>query len=284
MLRRLAVYSEMIKLQHTVFALPFALFGAFLGARGLPPARVLLWVVLAVAGARTAAMAFNRLVDRRVDAANPRTAGRALAAGTVRPAEGWALVAAGVALFLLACARLNPLALALAPLVLALTLGYSFTKRFTWLCHLVLGSALALAPFGGYVAARGEAAGYPLALSLGVVAWVAGFDTLYACLDEGFDRRAGLFSLPARFGRTAALRLARLLHLAAFLGFLAAGVQARLGLPYDLGLGLCALALVLQHRVVRPEDLSRMQLAFFHLNGAVSVTLFAAAWIGLGVG
>jgi 4-hydroxybenzoate polyprenyltransferase len=229
-------------------------------------------------------MAFNRLADRRFDGANPRTAGRALPAGLARPAEAWALVTAGAGLFLLACWRLGPLPLALAGPVLALAFGYSLTKRFTWASHLVLGVVLALAPFGGWLAASGTAAGYPWPLSAAVVLWVAGFDVLYACLDVDFDRRSGLHSLPARLGRRRALALARLLHLAAFAGFLAAGLGTGLGAAYFAGLALCGAALAIQHLLVRPDDLSRVQLAFFTLNAAISVTLFAAAWAALAQG
>lgn len=282
MLGRIRVYLELVKFQHTLFALPFALMGTFLGAGGLPPARMLGWVVVAMVGARTAAMAFNRLADRRFDAANPRTSNRALPAGLARPAEAWAMVAGGGALFLLACERLGPWPLALAAPVLALAFGYSLTKRFTWASHLVLGTVLALAPFGGWLAASGTPTGYPWPLSAAVVLWVAGFDVLYACLDVDFDRRTGLHSLPARLEPRRALALARLFHLLAFAGFVAAGFQAGLGTAYFIGLALCGAALATQHLLVRPDDLSRVQLAFFTLNAAISVTLFAAAWVALG--
>ncbi|HEX4956486.1 MAG TPA: UbiA-like polyprenyltransferase [Thermoanaerobaculia bacterium] len=278
---RLAEYAELVKLPHTLFALPFALAGALLGAGGLPPLAVAGWVVVAMVGARTAGMAFNRLADRRFDAANPRTADRALPAGRVRPAEAWALVAGGVGLFLLACWALNGWTLALAPLALALVLGYSLTKRFTHGSHLVLGAALALAPFGGWLASRGTPAGFPWPLSLAVLAWVAGFDTLYACLDVDFDRRAGLYSLPARFGPAGALALARWFHALAFAGFVATGWWADLGWPWWLGLSGAGVALVAQHALVKPGDLSRMQLAFFTLNAGVSTVLLLATWASL---
>lgn len=284
MLERIRVYLELVKFQHTLFALPFALMGALLGAGGMPPSRVFAWVVVAMVGARTAAMAFNRLADRRFDAANPRTASRALPAGVARPAEAWAMVAAGGGLFLLACQRLGPWPLALSGPVLALAFGYSLTKRFTWASHLVLGTVLALAPFGGWLAASGTPAGYPWPLSAAVVLWVAGFDVIYACLDVDFDRRSGLHSLPARLGPRRALVLARVFHLLAFAGFLAAGIGAGLGTPYFAGLVLCGTALATQHLLVRPNDLSRVQLAFFTLNASISVTLFASAWLALAGG
>jgi 4-hydroxybenzoate polyprenyltransferase len=284
MVERIRVYLELVKFQHTLFALPFALMGALLGAGGVPPARVLGWVVAAMVGARTAAMAFNRIADRRIDGDNPRTASRALPAGLARPVEAWAMVAGGSALFLLACRELGAWPLALALPVLALAFGYSLTKRFTWTSHLVLGTVLALAPFGGWLATSGTPGGYPWPLSVALVLWVAGFDVLYACLDVDFDRRAGLHSLPARLGPRRALALARLFHLAAFAGFLSAGLDAGLGTAYFAGLALCGVALTIEHLLVRPDDLSRVQLAFFTLNAAISATLFAASWLALGLG
>lgn len=278
---RFRLWLETIKVAHSVFALPFALLGAFLAAGGPPGWRVLLATVVAAVAARTAAMTFNRLVDRRLDAANPRTAQRALATGAIPAGEAWAVVVVSGGVFVLACAALNPLTLRLAPLVLAVTLGYSLTKRFTSLAHLVLGTALALAPLGGWAAASGSLAGYPVPLSLAVVFWVAGFDVVYACLDEVYDRSVGLFSIPARLGRPAALSLARVFHLLAFAGFAWTGWRFGLGLPYALGLGAAGAALACQHVLVSPRDLSRIQLSFLTMNGLVSTVLFAAAWISL---
>lgn len=279
--RRAATYAGLVQLQNTLFALPFALAGAFLGARGVPGWRAFLAVAAAVVGLRTAAMAFNRVVDRRFDALNPRTAGRELPAGKVSAAEAWTMIALGLVLFLAACRALNGWTAALAPLAIALTFGYSLTKRFTSGSHLVLGAALALAPFGGYLATHGSPAGYPWALSGAVLFWVAGFDVLYSCLDADFDRGVGLHSLPARFGRARALLLARLFHFVAFACFAVAGWSAGLGAPWWIGLTLAAIAFVAQHALVRPDDLSRVQLAFFHLNAAVSTTLFLATWLAV---
>lgn len=282
--RRVRLYLSLVKFEHSLFALPFALTGAFLAARGVPPAGVALAVVVAAVAARTAAMAFNRLADQRFDAANPRTAGRELPAGTVARGEAWGLVIAASAVFLVACGQINPWTLRLAPAFLGVTFAYSLTKRFTWLSHAVLGAALSLAPFGGWLAVRGTPAGYPWPLSAAVVLWVAGFDTVYACLDEGFDRRAGLFSLPARFGRPAALWFARTAHFAAFALFAGTGVVAHLGLPYAAGLALAGSALLAQHLLVDPRDLSGIQHAFFTLNGAVSLVIFASTWLALAAG
>lgn len=282
-MERFRLWLETIKVSHSVFALPFALMGAFLAAGGPPGWRVAGWTVVAAVAARTAAMTFNRLADRRFDAANPRTAARALATGAIAPREAWAVVAAAAAVFLAACAALNPLTLRLAPVVLALTLGYSWTKRFTALAHLVLGAALSLAPLGGWVAVSGSLAGYPVLLSAAVLLWVAGFDIVYACLDDAFDRSAGLHSIPARLGRPAALGLARLFHLLAFAGFAWTGWRFGLGLPYAAGLAAAGAALAAEHALVNPRDLSRLQLSFLTMNGLVSVVLFAATWVALAV-
>lgn len=280
---RLKLWLETIKVSHSVFALPFALMGAFLAAGGPPGWRVAGWTVAAAVAVRTAAMTFNRLVDRRIDAANPRTASRALATGAIPAWQGWLVVVLSSGVFVAACAALNPLTLRIAPAVLALTLGYSLTKRFTALAHLVLGAALALAPLGGWIATTGRLDGYPLALSLAVVFWVAGFDVVYACLDEAFDRKAGLHSIPARLGRPRALRLARAFHVAAFAGFAWTGWQLGLGLPYVAGLAAAGMALAYEHAIVRPDDLSRIQASFLTMNGLVSAVLFAATWLSLAV-
>lgn len=282
-MKRFRLWLETIKFSHSVFALPFALMGAFLAAGGLPGWRTAGWTVIAAVAARTAAMTFNRLVDRRFDAANPRTAARALATGAIAPREAWAVVALAVAVFVAACAALNPLTLRIAPLVLALTLGYSLTKRFTALAHLALGAALALAPLGGWVAVAGSFAGYPAALSAAVLFWVAGFDIVYACLDDAFDRSAGLHSIPARLGRSSALQLARLFHVAAFAGFAWTGWRFGLGVPYAVGLLAAGIALTWEHAIVSPRDLSRIQVSFLTMNGLVSAVLFAATWLSLSV-
>ncbi|MDA8163878.1 MAG: putative 4-hydroxybenzoate polyprenyltransferase [Desulfobacteraceae bacterium] len=281
MIKKIKILLEMIKFEHTIFALPFALTGAFLAARGVPPAGVFGWVLLAMVGARTAAMGFNRIADRELDRRNPRTAGRALATGDVKMAEAWIMVLVASLLFFFACANLNRLTLLLSPFALGLTFFYSLTKRFTSLCHLVLGLALAFSPLGGYVAVRGILAGFPWALSAAVLFWVAGFDTIYACLDADFDRQAGLYSLPARIGRENAFRLAVAFHVSAFLLFLATGLAAGLNLFFYGGLALTAAALFYQHIVVNPRDLSRIQLSFFTLNGLIALTIFAATWLSL---
>ena len=281
MWKKIQILLEMIKFKHTVFSMPFALMGMLLADRGLPPLRVVVLVVLAMVGARTSAMTFNRIVDRKFDAANPRTRNRALPAGQVNLVESWLMVVASTVLFFLACALLNPLALKIAPLALALILGYSLTKRFTWLCHVVLGVALAFAPLGGWVAVAGSLENYPWVLSLGDLFWVAGFDTIYACLDADFDREAGLYSMPARLGRKRAFRLAVFFHIIAFACFTATGMLTHLNLAYYIGILLTGFALFYQHIVVNPRDLSRIQVSFFSMNGLISMALFFATWISL---
>lgn len=281
MLKKIVILLEMIKFEHTVFALPFAFMGAFLAARGLPDPATFVWIVLAMIGARTCAMGFNRIVDREYDKLNPRTASRALPAQTVTLSEAWLMVTLAAGLFFFACYNLNQLTLMLSPFALGLTLFYSLTKRFTWLCHIILGLALAFSPLGGWVAVTGSLHGYPYYLSLGVLFWVAGFDTVYACLDADFDAEIGLFSLPARFGRKNAFKLAVLFHVIAFLLFILTGLVARLGFPYYLGIAFTGGALFYQHIVVNPRDLSRIQLSFFTLNGMISLTLFIATWLAL---
>lgn len=275
MWRSLKITLEMIKIEHTLFALPFAFLGAVLAARGLPSAAQVGWIALAMVGARSAAMAFNRLVDRRFDAANERTRGRALPAGLLSARFVALFTVAAAAVFFLAAAMLNRLALVLAPVALASVLGYSYTKRFTALSHLFLGWCLAIAPTGAWVAVRGAIdSPVPLLLSLAVMLWTAGFDIIYACQDRDFDVRAGLHSVPQRLGVAGALRVARALHALMFAALL--GVYFLTGLHW-LGLtGILATAalLVHQHRLVRADDLSRLNVAFFTTNAYVSVILF----------
>ncbi len=281
MLRKISTMLEMIKFKHTVFAMPFALTGAFLAVRGIPTLWVFFWVIMAMIGARTAAMTFNRIADRRFDAANPRTSKRAIPTGQVSLNESWLLVAVASALFFFACWMLNSLALQIAPFALALTFFYSLTKRFTWLCHVVLGIALAFSPLGGWAAAAGSLSGYPWLLSLGVLFWVAGFDVVYASQDAEFDRQAGLYSMPASLGRKNAFRLAITFHVLAFILFTLTGLHQRLNFVYYLGMILTGAALFYQHLIVNPRDLSNIHVSFFSMNGFISLTLFIAVCLSL---
>ena len=265
---------EMIKIEHTLFALPFAFLGALLAANGLPGLRQILWIIVAMVGARSAAMAFNRLADRKIDARNPRTATRALPAGTLSVGFVWAFTILSAAVFLLATAMLNRLTLLLAPVALASVLLYSFTKRFTQFSHIVLGWCLAIAPAGAWIAVRGEIGSpVPLLLSLVVLLWTAGFDILYACQDYDFDRREGLRSIPARTGVARALWIARALHAGAFLALVALYASTALGVLAFAGVIATGALLVYQHRLVRADDLGRLNAAFFTTNAFVSVIL-----------
>lgn len=282
-LQTLGVMLEMIKFEHTLFALPFAFLGMILAAEGWPSWRTVGWIVVAMVGARSAAMGFNRLVDRRIDAANPRTATRALPAGLVSPAAATLFVVASSALLVLAAWRLNPLALALSPVALAILFLYSYTKRFTWASHLVLGLSLAGAPLGAWIAIRGDVTATPLVLAASVLLWVAGFDVLYALQDEEFDRKSGLFSIPSRFGTVASLWISAGLHavLLILLAFLPRIYPPGLGAGFWIGWAGCVLLIAYQHWVVRPGDLSRLNAAFFTANGALSVWLFAATAVDI---
>ncbi len=275
---RLGVVLEMIKFEHTLFALPFALMGMLLAAGGLPEGRIVLWIVVAMVGARSAAMGWNRLVDREIDAANPRTAQRALPAGLVSPGFVAIFVLASLALLLIAAWRLNPLCLALSPVAIVVLLGYSYTKRFTWAAHLALGLALAGAPLGAWIAVTGSFAATPFVLAGVVVTWVAGFDILYALQDETFDRARGLASVPARFGTVAALAISAALHLGtlALLATLPGVYPPASARPTGSASAAASLLLAYQHAIVRPGALGRLNAAFFTANGVLALWLLAA--------
>ena len=276
---RIRLTLDMIKFEHSVFALPFALTGALLawresGFETTGAGRKLLWIVVAMVAARSAAMTFNRILDASIDARNPRTRMRHLPAGTLSTTFAWSFLFASSAVFLLAAGALNPLCLKLAPVALGIVFFYSFTKRFTSMSHLVLGFALGIAPAAAWIAMRGTLDPRILWLTAAVTFWTAGFDIIYACQDYDFDRREGLFSLPGRLGIPRALGVARLLHIA-MLGSLGALLHS-----FDLGwlsvAGTCAVALLLiwEHRLVNPRDLSRIDAAFFTVNGYIGVLFF----------
>ena len=272
-MRRLRLLLDMIKFEHTLFALPFALLSLFLASDGLPSPRTLGWVLAAMVGARSTAMAMNRIADRRIDAENPRTRMRHLPAGLVSARAAWAFAIAMAALLVLAAWRLNPLAFALSPVALAVVWSYSWTKRFTWASHLWLGVSLALAPLGAWIAVRGALDALPLWLGAGVVFWVAGFDTIYACQDADFDRAHGLFSLPARLGTRGALRVARSFHGLMLLVFAAVGILFHFGWVYAAGLSCVTALVIVQHALVRSSDLRHIDVAFFNVNSIVGVLL-----------
>ncbi len=281
MWRKLKILLEMIKFEHTIFALPFAYTGAFLAAKGVPSLQKVLLILGAMVGARTAAMTFNRIVDLPFDAENPRTKNRALVTGEVKTREAWLLLGVSVLLFFGCAKALNPLTFKLSPLALFVILAYSYTKRFTALCHLFLGLAIGLAPLAGWIAVKPHFERIPILLSLGVLFWVAGFDILYACLDEEFDRKKGLFSIPARYGRQKAFLISALCHTLAFGLFTLVGVLAKLGFLYYVGLAVTLALFVAQRVVISPKDLSRLDLSFFTFNGAISVVLFLGTVLAL---
>jgi 4-hydroxybenzoate polyprenyltransferase len=274
-LARAATYGRMIKLSHSVFALPFALASAALAAGGAPSPRQLLWILVAMVGARSAAMGFNRLADHELDARNPRTAGRELPSGKLTRREVWAFVALSAAALVAAAAMLNPLCLALSPVALLIVFGYSYTKRFTAFSHAFLGLALAIAPVGAWLAVRGSLAWPPVVLGLAVLFWVAGFDTIYACQDATHDRTVGLRSLPARWGIRRALLAARAFHAGAVLLLAALYALAPLHPIYLAGVAAVAGLLTFEHSLVRADDLSRVDAAFFTVNGWISIGYFA---------
>lgn len=281
MIRRIAVYLEMIKVAHTVFALPFALMGAFLAAGGTPSRRTLFYVVLAMIGGRSAAMGFNRVVDAEIDARNPRTKDRAIPKGEVSKPMAAAFIFLSVLLLELSAAKLNPLCLRLSPVLLFLLFSYSYTKRFTWASHIVLGACLGAAPLGAWIAVRGSFDPRVLILSGAVLFWVAGFDVLYAIQDIDFDRREGLHSIPRYVGVGPSLWIARAFH-AAMAALLLVGYHVfNLGGWYLAGWTLCTVLLAYEHAIVRENDLSRLNVAFFNLNGAVSIALFFFTWLDL---
>jgi 4-hydroxybenzoate polyprenyltransferase len=287
---RVRDYLSLVRFSHSVFALPFALQGAWLAAGARPKLPVLLLIVSCAVAARTAAMAFNRLVDRDVDAMNPRTQMRELPAGRLSARGVAALVVVASTIFLAAAFALNTLAGLLALPVLAVLFLYSFVKRFSALAHLVLGFALALAPLGAWIAVRGDFEGdlRPIVwLSAAVLTWVAGFDLIYACQDREFDRRAGLHSIPARYGIAFALRLSSVLHVGTVIALSMVAISAHLSLVYWIAILLTGVLLVWEHRLVSPSDLSRVDVAFFTINGWIGVGLFLGlvadrTWVGGG--
>jgi 4-hydroxybenzoate polyprenyltransferase len=281
MANRVRTVLEMIKFEHSVFALPFALTGALLAARasshGWPTLRQLLWIIVAMVAARSAAMTVNRIVDLRYDKENPRTKSRALATGALSVSFAWIFTLVAVGVFTLAAWQLNPLALKLAPLAVAVLFFYSFTKRFTSWSHLFLGLALGISPAAAWIAITGSLDWRMTILCAAVALWTGGFDVLYACQDLEFDRQAGLFSVPKRFGIANALKIARMMHIAVVILF--CWLAASFGLPWPAWAGIVVVATLLayEHSLVKANDLSKLNAAFFTVNGYISI-LFLLFW------
>jgi 4-hydroxybenzoate polyprenyltransferase len=287
-MRKLRIFLDAIKFEHTIFALPFAYMGMVLAARanhGWPGLEKLIWITLAMAGARTLAMTLNRLIDASFDAKNPRTANRALPKKQLRPAEMVGFSLASGALLAISAWQLNPLCLKLAPVALVFLVGYSYTKRYTWLCHLALGLTDGIAPIGGWLAVNPTISVAnlmaPALLGLAVTAWVGGFDLIYACQDIDFDRAHGLHSVPARFGAARALQVSEIAH-GASVGLLAAvGGVLHLAWPFWFAVGVAAWLLIWEHRLVKPEDFSQLDIAFFNMNGYIAVSVFVFSLIAV---
>ncbi len=279
MLRRIRIFLEAIKFEHTIFALPFAYLGMVLAAEGWPTLDQFIWITVAMVAARTLAMAVNRVADLEYDARNPRTANRPLPRGELSPRQVWAAAALSLAVFLFAAWQLNPFVLKLAPLAVIALVGYSYTKRFTWLSHWWLGLTDGAAAAGAWAAVTSNLdAPTPWLLWLAVTFWIAGFDLIYACQDVDFDRETGLHSVPARFGIPAALRLSQLSHVITLVALISVGLVEGLGWPYWLGLLAVGGLLAYEHSLVKPHDLSKVNVAFFTVNGYISVIAFLATF------
>lgn len=285
MFKKIGIFLQMIKFEHTIFALPFAFMGAILGSvvmfGTLPTWSQIGWIVVAMFGARSAAMGLNRLIDRISDAKNPRTAGRAIPAGLLKIGE--VVIFVGISFFLLfwAAFNLNPLSTKLLPIAVFFLVIYSFTKRFTWACHLILGLTIALAPLGGWVAVTGSVNGAAMVFYFTIMFWIAGFDVIYSCQDVDFDRKEGLKSIPVRFGVKGALVLARVFHMLTAIGFVSLLFMADLSWWYVAGIIIAYIILFYEHYMVSPSDLSRLQTAFFTMNGVLSIVVFSFTLIDL---
>ncbi len=274
-------FLSMIDFSHTLFGLPFAYLGAFLAASGIPSLSQLFWITVAMFGARSAALCLNRLIDRAIDRANPRTAGWVLPAGELPVAGVWILVLVFFLILFWAAAHLNPLCVKLAPLAVVILWVYSYTKRFTWWCHLLLGMAVGIGPVGGWIAITGSFDWQPLILWLAVAGWVAGFDTMYACQDIEFDRTNGLYSIPARFGVNGALIFSAGFHLSTIIFLVLNGWVMQLGVWYFMGVTFTAILLLYEHIIVTPANLGRVNFASFRINHFVGLIIFIMALIDI---
>ncbi|NDI34351.1 UbiA-like polyprenyltransferase [Chengkuizengella sediminis] len=287
MLKKTKVFLEMIKFEHTIFALPFAFMGAVLGSymmNGHLPSWVQIgWIILAMVGARSAAMGLNRVIDKVIDGKNPRTAARAIPAGLLSSKEVILFIVLSFALLFFASAKLDPLAVKLLPIAVFFLVFYSYTKRFTWACHFILGFTIALAPLGGWIAITGDINITAIILFVSVALWTAGFDIIYACQDIEFDRKEGLFSIPSSFGIANALKIAKLLHFITAIGLVSIMFLANLSWWYLVGTIIAALLLIYEHQLVKPNDLSKLNAAFFTMNGVLSVIVFVFTLIDLAV-
>lgn len=272
-MNKFKTFVELIKFEHTIFALPFAYIGMIASAKGWPGFTVFFWITLAMVTARTAGMTLNRIIDLNIDRRNPRTNKRALVTGEFKVLWAWGVVGVSLIFFFLSAARLNPLCLALSPVALVFLTGYHYVKRFSWLCHFTLGFVLAIAPVGGWMAVTGAFDWRAIILAASVLAWVAGFDILYALQDVEFDREARLHSVPVKFGRQKALEISRYCHLATAVFLFLFGLACGFGWLYFIGAGLVAALLAFEHHMIREGDLSKIDLVFFTINGWIGILL-----------
>lgn len=280
-LTKLKLFLEMIDFGHTLFGLPFAYLGAFLAVGGIPTVWQLVWITVAMVTARTAALCLNRIIDRHIDRANPRTSDWVMAANKLSVKWIWFFVFICFALLLYAASQLNELCFKLAPLAVAILWLYSYTKRFTWWCHLILGIAIGIGPIGAWIAITGTFDWQPLFLAAAVACWIAGFDTMYACQDIEFDRANGLYSIPARFGERGALRFSAVFHIFTVIFFILTGYIMSLGLVYYLGIFFAATVLFYEHLIVKPGDLSKVNFASFKINRYVGLIIFITTLIDI---
>ncbi|MDI6782855.1 MAG: UbiA-like polyprenyltransferase [bacterium] len=274
MIAKIRLFFELVKFEHTIFAIPFAYLGMVLAAKGIPGFYFWFWVTLAMVGARTAAMAFNRLIDERIDAKNPRTANRPLPQKRIQRWQVILLAIISIGLLLISAGMLNPLCLWLSPIAIILLVTYSYTKRFTWLSHYALGLVEAAAPIGGWLAITGRFEFVPFLIGAAVIFWLAGFDIIYAIRDIEFDKKEGLYSIPVKFGLANGLVISAILHLFTIAFLIYTGIYLHLGLWYWIGILLTTGLLIYEHSIITPKDLSRLNQAFFTMNGWVSVVLF----------
>jgi 4-hydroxybenzoate polyprenyltransferase len=280
-LTKLKDVLTMVDFGHTLFGLPFAYLGAFLAIKGMPTVYQLIWITLAMVGARTAALCLNRLIDLDIDRANPRTADWVLPSERLSLKKVWILVFLSLALLLFSAAQLNPLCLKLSPLAVAVLWIYSYTKRFTWWCHLILGLAIGIGPVGAWIAITGTFDWQPFILGMAVACWIAGFDTMYACQDIDFDRKHNLYSIPARFGEVGALIFSGGFHIGTVFFLVLTGIILNLGLFYYAGVLLAAIILLYEHLIVKPGDLSRVNFASFKINRYVGLLIFITTLIDI---
>ena len=272
--KKITDYLRLIKFSHSVFALPFAFTSALIAANGIPTFSQIFWITVAMVGGRTGAMGMNRIIDRKIDALNPRTKNRELPRGVIKTGEAFIFTIIAFALLLFAAYKLNPLCLKISPIVLLVLFTYSYTKRFTWLSHIVLGTALSLAPLGAWIAIKGTFDFQILPLCFAVMFWVAGFDVFYAMQDIDFDKKHGLYSIPSAFGIKTSLWIARLFHLITIAMFLGLMPIFNLGVFYLFGVLIASALMLYEHSLIKPADLSKLDMAFFNMNGYISITIF----------